>query len=207
MSPRHDNLRSLGRPPDLENVDLDAVVEPIGLGRDLLGGRKQRLDLAEVHEHVPLLAPLDGAGQHLAYPLAELFVDPLALGFADPLHNHLLGGLGSIRPKFSGVTSISITSPITTSGSCFRASSRLISTCAVLDRLHNVFLAEDVEPAFGTANAYANVPRRREVLLIRGFERGLYRRKQYLKRYFFLLFDLPQGIQEVCVHIWRCSPD
>ncbi len=69
----------------------------LGLGPfvgHLLGLREQRLDLAEVEQRVALVALLDDAGDDVALAARVLLVLALALGLADALAHHLLGGLG-----------------------------------------------------------------------------------------------------------------
>ena len=59
----------------------------------LLGLRQQRLHLAEVQKRVTVVALLDDAGDYVAFPAGVLLVLEVALGFADPLEDHLLGRL------------------------------------------------------------------------------------------------------------------
>ena len=66
----------------------------VALAVDLLGARQQRLDLAEVDEHVVAVAGLlDDPGHDLGHAVDVLVVHHLALGLADPLQDHLLRGL------------------------------------------------------------------------------------------------------------------
>ena len=76
---------------DLGDHGLDARALLVALAVDLLGARQQRLDLAEVDEHVVAVAGLlDDAGDDLADAVDVLLVHHLALGLADPLEDHLL---------------------------------------------------------------------------------------------------------------------
>ena len=66
----------------------------VALAVDLLGLRQQRLDaLAQLHERVAGVRLLDDAGDQLADAVAVLLEHHVALGLADPLQDHLLGGL------------------------------------------------------------------------------------------------------------------
>ncbi len=65
----------------------------VALAVDLLGARQQRLDATEVDEHVVAVAGLlDDAGHDLALAIDVLLVHDRALGLADALLDHLLGG-------------------------------------------------------------------------------------------------------------------
>ena len=65
----------------------------VALVLHLLGLRQQRLDLAEVEQRVALVGLLDDAGDDVALAARVLLVLHLALGLADALQDHLLGGL------------------------------------------------------------------------------------------------------------------
>src|SRR5919109_759130 len=70
---------------------LDPRALLVALAVHLLGARQQRLDLAEVDEHVVAVAGLlDDAGHDLADAVDVLLVHHLALGLADPLEDDLL---------------------------------------------------------------------------------------------------------------------
>ena len=90
---RHDDLRALGRLADLDDVRLQAAAVVVVLVLHLLGLRQQRLDLAEVEERVAGVGLLDDAGDDVALAARVLLVLHLALGLADALEDHLLGGL------------------------------------------------------------------------------------------------------------------
>jgi hypothetical protein len=66
----------------------------VALARDLLRARQERLDLAEVDEAVAGVRLLDDARHDVAHAVLVLLEHHLALGLADPLQDHLLGGLG-----------------------------------------------------------------------------------------------------------------
>ena len=65
----------------------------VALAGHLLGARQQRLDLAEVDEAVAVVGLLDDARDHVADAVLVLVEHHLALRLADPLEDHLLGGL------------------------------------------------------------------------------------------------------------------
>ena len=82
--------------PDLEDVGLDVLADPVVLERRLLGRGEDRLDaLADVEDDRPRLDPVDGAGDHLALAAGELVEDDVALGLAEALEDDLLGRLGA----------------------------------------------------------------------------------------------------------------
>ena len=94
IAAREDHLRALRAGAHLGDDRLDAGALLVALAVDLLGARQQRLDLAEVDEHVVAVAGLlDDAGHDLADAVDVLVVHHLALGLADPLQDHLLRGL------------------------------------------------------------------------------------------------------------------
>ena len=67
----------------------------VALVVDLLGLRQQRLDpLAQLDQRVALVGLLDDPGDQLADPVLVLLVHHHPFGLADPLQDHLLGGLG-----------------------------------------------------------------------------------------------------------------
>ena len=75
----------------------------VALAVDLLGLRQQRLDaLAQLHERVARVRLLHDAGDQLADAVAVLLVHHVALGLADPLQDHLLGGLRGDPPEVAG---------------------------------------------------------------------------------------------------------
>jgi hypothetical protein len=92
ISAREDHLRALRAGADLGDDGLDPGALLVALAVDLLGARQQRLDLAEVDEHVVAVACLlDDAGDDLALAVDVLLVHHRALGLADALLDHLLG--------------------------------------------------------------------------------------------------------------------
>src|SRR5947208_6678351 len=94
IAPGDDHLRALGTGANLGDDGLDARALLVALAIDLLGARQERLDLAEVDEHVVAVARLlDNPGDDLGDAVDVLLVHHLALGLADPLGDDLLGGL------------------------------------------------------------------------------------------------------------------
>src|SRR6266536_2005297 len=89
-----DHLRALRARADLRDDGLDARALLVALAVDLLGARQQRLDLAQVDEHVvPVAGLLDDPRHYLADTVDVLVVHHPPLLLADPLEDHLLGGL------------------------------------------------------------------------------------------------------------------
>ncbi len=79
---------------DVGDDRLDALAVVVALVVDLLGLGQQRLDaLAQLHERVAGVGLLDDAGDQLADAVLVLLEHHVALGLADPLEDHLLGGL------------------------------------------------------------------------------------------------------------------
>ena len=96
VRPADEDLRALGRAPDLEHERLDVLADPVVLEGALLGRGEDRLDvLADVEDDRPRLDPVDRAGHQLALAAGELVEDLVALDLADPLQDDLLGGLGT----------------------------------------------------------------------------------------------------------------
>src|SRR5207302_643933 len=94
IAAREDHLRTLRPRADLRDHGLDARALLVALAVDLLGAREQRLDLAEVDEHVVAVAGLlDDARHDLAHAVDVLVVHHPPLLLADPLQDDLLRGL------------------------------------------------------------------------------------------------------------------
>ena len=90
MRARNDDLRSLVRLLDLDDVCLDAVAVRVRLRRDLLSRRQHGFRLAEVDVDVVVLDALDEARQDVTLAAHELLVDDAALCLADALDDDLL---------------------------------------------------------------------------------------------------------------------
>ena len=91
---RDDDARSLGARRDLGDDRLHAHAVVVALAVDLLGLGEQRLDaLAQLHERVARVGLLDDPRDHLADAVLVLLEHHVALGLADALEDHLLGGL------------------------------------------------------------------------------------------------------------------
>ena len=65
----------------------------VALVGNLLGLRQQRLDPTQIEQRVARVGLLDDAGDDVALAARVLLVLALALGLADALQDHLLGGL------------------------------------------------------------------------------------------------------------------
>ena len=94
MGARQEDLRPARLAADGHDQGADAVADADHLARDLLVAADDALGAAEVDDDVAELDALDDAGDDLAGAVLELFVLALALGIADLLEDHLLGGLG-----------------------------------------------------------------------------------------------------------------
>src|SRR6201996_8798940 len=93
-APADHDRRAFGRVGDVGDDRLDAHPVVVALVVDLLGLRQQRLDpLAQLDQRVALVRLLDDPGDQLADAVLVLVVHHLPLGLADPLQDHLLGGL------------------------------------------------------------------------------------------------------------------
>ncbi len=99
---RNDDLRALGRLAHLDDVGLHARAVVVAVARDLLGLWQQRLHPAQVEQGVAGVGLLDDAGDDVALAARVLLVLHLALGLADPLQDHLLGGLRGDAPEVGG---------------------------------------------------------------------------------------------------------
>ena len=98
-----DDRGALGRGRDLLDDRLDALRVVVALALDLLGLGQQRLDaLAQLHERVARVGLLHDAGDQLADAVAVLLEHHVALGLADALQDHLLGGLRGDPPEVVG---------------------------------------------------------------------------------------------------------
>src|SRR5687768_11566186 len=94
IAARDDDARAARRGGDLLDDGLDALRVVVALALDLLGLGQQRLHpLAQLHERVAGVRLLDDAGDQLAHAVAVLLEHHVALGLADALQDHLLGGL------------------------------------------------------------------------------------------------------------------
>src|SRR4030095_9565671 len=96
---REHDLRPLGAAIDALDHRPDAVGRRVALGARLFLPRQLRLDAADLQDDVAVLEPLHGPVHDLADPLAVLGGDVFALGFADLLEDHLLGGLRPAAPE------------------------------------------------------------------------------------------------------------
>jgi len=92
---RQDQLRAAGGAVDLRDVRADAVAHAeVFLGNQLVP-REQRFHATGFDDEVAALGALHRARHERFAPLEEVVQDLLALGVADLLQDHLLGGLGA----------------------------------------------------------------------------------------------------------------
>ena len=99
---RKDQLRTAGRAIDTQQKSLDAVADTQVLARDHLVTRQNGLDLSGLNDRIAPLHSLDRTGNEVLLALKEVIEDLLALGVADLLQNHLLGGLCANPAKIDG---------------------------------------------------------------------------------------------------------
>src|SRR5918992_1047520 len=103
IAAREDDLRPLRARPHLRDDRLDAASLLVALAVNLFGSRQERFNLAQVNEDVVAVAGLlDDARDDLRDAVDVLLVHHLALGLADPLQDHLLGGLGGDASEVLG---------------------------------------------------------------------------------------------------------
>src|SRR5206468_7125196 len=94
IAARENHLRALCPTADLGDHGLDARALLVALAVDLFRPRQQRLDLAEVDEHVVAVTRLlDDSGDDFADAVDVLVVHHFALSLADALQDDLLRGL------------------------------------------------------------------------------------------------------------------
>src|SRR5690606_34057730 len=98
---QHD-LGALGGLAHFHDVSLDPLAGAVQLPGNLLGGQQDGLAAAQVHEHVAAHHPADHPGDDVALAADELLVNQVALGLPQPLHDHLLGGLGGNAAEVAG---------------------------------------------------------------------------------------------------------
>src|SRR6185369_13873141 len=94
MGAAQKDLRAALFAADVVDVGADAVAVAVHLARDQFVAADDGLAAAEIDDDVAVLDALDGAVDDLADAIDVLVVHALALGIADLLHDHLLGGLG-----------------------------------------------------------------------------------------------------------------
>ena len=85
---------------DVEDQRADAIADAHHFARDLLVAADHALGAAEIDDDMAELDALDDAGDDLADAVLEFFILALALGIADLLEDHLLGGLRGDAAEF-----------------------------------------------------------------------------------------------------------
>ena len=95
----HEDLRAAGLGAHVADIAADPVADPVGLARDQLVAADDRLGTTQIDDDVAVFDPLGDAVDDFADPVLELLVLALALGLADLLDDHLLGGLGGDAAK------------------------------------------------------------------------------------------------------------
>ena len=94
MGPGDDDLRILGSPTDVKDVDSNTIVESVGLAWDLLIGGENSLGVTDEQKDTAGVAALDLSSDDLANALHEPVVGDLPFRLTNPLDYHLFGRLG-----------------------------------------------------------------------------------------------------------------
>ena len=90
-----DDLDPAARLADLVDRRPHALVGVVGFAGDLLAAGEDGLDVGQGHGGGGPLVALDHAGDQLPLEFLVFGVEGVALGLADLLDHHLLGGLGA----------------------------------------------------------------------------------------------------------------
>ena len=101
MGAGQENLRAAGLAPDVIDVGADAIAGPEHLaGYQFITAhdRLARAGAAEIDDDIAILDPLDRAVDDIADAILVDVILLVAFGFADLLHQHLLGRLGGDAP-------------------------------------------------------------------------------------------------------------
>src|SRR5450432_2692368 len=93
MGAGQENLRSPGFAPYVENIGADAVTVAEHLARQHFVTAHDGFTAAEIYDDAAIFDALDDAVDDVADAILEFLILPVALGLADLLHDHLLGGL------------------------------------------------------------------------------------------------------------------
>ena len=86
----------------LQHIHLDMVVYAIFLAGHELAAFHDALGKAQLHIHGLGLHALHDGGEDFVFLFCIFVIDLAALGLADALHDHLLGGLGGHAAKILG---------------------------------------------------------------------------------------------------------
>ena len=100
MGARKNDLDVFGSFSNLEQVGLNTIATPVGLPRNLLGGRQDSFGLAQIDEIIPSFLPHDDPVDEIALPRGIFLQDGFPFGFSDLLANHLLRRLGRNPSQF-----------------------------------------------------------------------------------------------------------
>ncbi len=154
----------------------------------LLGGRQNRLHLAEVNEHrarAPLAA-LHHAGHHVPVAALELAVDDVPLGLTDALGHHLFRGLrGDAAELGRRDLDVEVIALAHRRIEAARRGERHFQV-RVLDVLHHLLPGEHRRHPVFPVNLDVDFAGRPMVLLVGGDERGFDDLAQCLERDIFL---------------------
>src|SRR5258707_3510029 len=90
MGAGEENLRAPGFAPHVENVGADPVAVAEYLARQHLVATHDGLAAAEIDNDAAIFYALDDAVYHIADPVLEFLILPVARGLSHLLHDHLL---------------------------------------------------------------------------------------------------------------------
>src|SRR3989442_1963801 len=142
---REEDLRPLGRLLHLLDVGAHPVIGVVALAGNLLALGDHRLRLAQVHDHVALLDPVDGAADDLALLVDELGVDCVTLGIPHPQQDDMLGRLGGDAAELlRGQLDLDLVLEIGLRVELARFAERDLEL-GVADTLHDLLAREDPE--------------------------------------------------------------
>ena len=82
------------------DIGANAIARAEHFARDQIIAPHNRFRASQIEHHIAIFDALDEAVNHLADAVFEFFILLFALGFADALHNHLLGRLRGDTAKF-----------------------------------------------------------------------------------------------------------
>ena len=159
-----------------------------------------RLRLAQVHDHVALLDPMDGAADDLALLVDEVGVDGVTLGIPHPLQDHLLGRLGGDAAELlRGQLDLDLVLEIGLRVELARLAERDLEL-GVADALHDLLAREDPEGPRVPIELHAGVVGHAHGLLGGRQQGRLQRLEEDLFVYPLLRCHLPDHVDELFVH-------
>ena len=103
MGAAEDDLDPLADLADVEDDGADPLVGVVAFAGNLLAAGQDGVGLAQVDDDRAALEPLHRPGDQVAALVLEFVEEAVALGLADLLDDHLLGGLRGDPPQLGGV--------------------------------------------------------------------------------------------------------